>query len=165
MLTAVSVDHLGKKNKRYWLCKCDCGKYTVQCIGDLRAGKVKSCGCNRYEPLLKRNTIHGESKTRLYHIWRGIKTRCQNTNHGDYKNYGARGIEICNEWNNSYITFRNWALSNGYTDDLTIERKNVDGNYCPENCCWITKSEQVKNQRPRKKMCDRDEKGRFIKNA
>lgn len=89
-LTAVKVDHFGKRNKRYWLCKCACGKYTVQSVGDLRADKVKSCGCKRYIPLVKRNTTHGESKTRLYRIWRGMKTRCQNPNHGDYVDYGAR---------------------------------------------------------------------------
>ena len=76
-------------NRTYWICQCACGKYTVQSVGDLRAGKVKSCGCKRYIPLVKRNTTHGESKTRLYRIWRGMKTRCQNPNHGDYVDYGA----------------------------------------------------------------------------
>ena len=164
-LTAVKVDHLGKRNKRYWLCKCACGKYTVQSVGDLRAGKVKSCGCKRYIPLVKRNTTHGESKTRLYHIWRGMKTRCQNPNHGDYIDYGARGIKVCSEWDESYESFRDWAMSHGYSENLTIERNDVNGDYCPENCCWITKNEQAKNKRPRKSLCGRDKKGRFTKSA
>ena len=126
-LTAIKIDHLGFKNQRFWLCKCDCGNFTVQRISDLNAGKVKSCGCVRYKPLIDRNTSHNESKTRLYHIWRGIKTRCKNENHGDYKNYGGRGISICKEWEESYVAFRDWAMSNGYDDNLTIERKDVNG--------------------------------------
>ena len=94
-----------------------------------------------------------------------MKTRCQNPNHGDYENYGARGINVCNEWNDSYESFRGWAMSHGYSENLTIERNDVNGDYCPENCCWIAKSEQAKNKRPRKNFCDRDDKGRFVKSA
>ena len=94
-----------------------------------------------------------------------MKTRCQNPNHGDYADYGARGIKICSEWNESYKSFRDWAISHGYSENLTIERTDVNGDYCPENCCWITKSEQAKNKRPRKSLCDRDKKGRFVKSA
>ena len=144
---------------------CDCGNYTEQNLCDIEKGKVKSCGCKRYRDLSNRNRTHGESKTRLYRIWRGMKTRCQNSNHRDYIDYGARGISVCKKWDKSYKKFRDWALTHGYTDNLTIERKDVNGNYCPSNCCWIPKSEQAKNQRPRKQICDRDEKGRFVKNA
>lgn len=147
------------------LFRCSCGNETVQNLCDIEKGKVKSCGCKRYRDLSTRNKKHGEAGTRLYRIWRGIKTRCQNTSHKDYADYGMRGIVVCQEWNDSYESFRNWALSNGYKENLTIERKDVDGNYEPSNCCWITKSEQSKNQRPRKSLCKRDEHGRFIKNA
>ncbi len=151
--------------QRRCLFLCDCGNYTEQNLCDIEKGKVKSCGCKRYRDLSDRNRTHGESKTRLYHIWRGMKTRCQNSNHGDYVNYGARGISVCIEWDKSYKEFRDWALTHGYADNLTIERKDVNGNYSPSNCCWISKSEQAKNQRPRKQICDRDEKGRFVKSA
>lgn len=142
---------------------CECGSHTEQYYSNILNGRVKSCGCLRYKNLSKRNTKHGESGTRLYRIWRGIKTRCQNPNHGDYANYGARGIKVCNEWNCSFAAFKEWALANGYNDNLTIERMDVNGDYCPENCTWITKGQQVKNQRPKHMKCERDSKGRFTK--
>lgn len=89
----------------------------------------------------------GESRTRLYITWLGIKRRCFKENCKDYKNYGARGITICDSWLNDFFNFKDWAYKNGYDDNLTIERKNVDGNYCPENCTWIPMSEQSKNRR------------------
>ena len=93
--------------------------------------------------------IHGESKTRLYKIWKGIKERCHNPNNTAFRNYGGRGIGICDEWNgkNGYIPFREWALQNGYSDDLTIDRIDVNGNYAPSNCRWVTLTEQSRNKR------------------
>ena len=91
--------------------------------------------------------IHGDRWTRLYRIWQGMKTRCTNPNCKDYKDYGARGINVCEEWSKSYVTFKEWALTHGYKEDLTIERINVDDGYKPDNCKFITNEEQSYNKR------------------
>ena len=90
---------------------------------------------------------HGMRKTRLYRIWAGMKTRCFNELVKSYSDYGGRGIIVCEEWVSSFLSFADWANNNGYSDELTIERKEVNGNYEPSNCCWIPKSEQCKNRR------------------
>jgi hypothetical protein len=99
--------------------------------------------------VVKRSKIHGKSRagSRLYRIWKNMKTRCFNQKVKSYKDYGGRGITICDEWCNSFEAFETWALSNGYADDLTIDRINNDWNYCPDNCKWATKKEQANNKR------------------
>lgn len=101
----------------------------------------------RKETHVKPNLKTGESSTRLYATWLGMKRRCTKSNCPDFKNYGGRGIKICDDWMKDFLAFKEWAYSNGYNDDLTIERINVNGNYEPENCTWITLSEQSKNKR------------------
>lgn len=93
------------------------------------------------------NCTHGLSKTRLYRIFKKMKDRCYLPSTDSYKYYGARGIKICDEWLSDFTKFYNWALENGYADDLTIDRKNVDGNYEPSNCKWATPKEQGNNRR------------------
>ena len=106
-----------------------------------------------------------KTRRRIYNCWYNNLQKCNNPNHSSYKNYGGRGIKVCDEWVNSFEVFRVWALHNGYKDNLTIDRVDVNGDYCPENFCWITKIDQAKNKRPRKSLCNRDEKGRFVKSA
>ena len=107
---------------------------------DLGSGKkCKSCGCNK-------NKIHGESKTKLYNVWKAMKQRCSNPNYKQYKDYGGRGITICPEWTNDYTKFKDWALNNGYTKGLQINRIENDGNYEPSNCEWITPAKNAQNR-------------------
>lgn len=135
-----------------WDCKCNCGNMLYGARPrSLRHGTTASCGCLKEEQnmhnLGEKRTTHGKTNTRLYGIWCHIKERCNNPNSPAYKNYGARGISICDEWCNNFQSFYNWAMSHGYEDNLSVERIDVNGNYCPENCCWIPIEEQAKNKR------------------
>lgn len=142
------VKHLGSddQNQALWLCKCDCGNEHIVTGHNLIRGRTKSCGCLKNELSSKRLKTHGKSKTRLYDIWIAMKQRCYNTNHSHYKNYGERGILICDEWKNSFEVFAKWAFENGYNNNLTIDRININGNYEPSNCRWISNFEQQQNR-------------------
>jgi len=135
------------REKRRFLCRCDCGAVKVIKLNSLRTGKTKSCGCLLVERRLK----HGFFGTKQYTVWHDMKQRCLNPNEKWFKNYGARGITICKEWLDPKV-FCEWALMNGYQDNLTIERIDNNGNYCPENCKWIPGEEQHKNTRRNRKI-------------
>jgi len=151
-----------KNSQAVWLCRCACGNECEIRSHSLLAGDTKSCGCLKMERIKQTkksgnnnpNFKHGDTVkrklNRLFTVWCGMKQRCLDKNSGNYKYYGGRGIKIYNEWKNNYLSFKNWALFHGYKAGLTIDRINNNEGYCPENCQWITNSENlIKSHRER----------------
>jgi hypothetical protein len=147
MLTAIKLVGKNEKHQGLWECVCDCGNHRIVPLPYLTSGGYTSCGCVTKQKLHDIFTRHGDSYTRLYNTWRNMKYRCLNQNADCYANYGGRGIKVCNEWIDSYETFRDWALLNGYSDDLTLDRKDNDGDYEPSNCRWVSYIVQNNNRR------------------
>lgn len=142
-----------------WLCQCECGNYVKASANKLKTGHTKSCGCLKREFSIGDKTrTHGLRKsTRLYHIYATMKQRCNNPNNSQYKNYGGRGIRVCDEWNhkNGFESFYKWAIGAGFDESKTwqeqsIDRIDVNGNYEPSNCRWVTNLEQQRNKRTSK---------------
>lgn len=158
-LTVVDVEY---KCVRKFKCRCDCGNIYYAVPHDLEDGSVKSCGCLKDD--ISENAV---SYDRLYKVWQDMKIRCGNEKCKGYRNYGGRGITICDEWKNNYRAFKEWAYSNGYNEnaefgECTIDRIDVNGNYEPSNCRWITIQEQQKNKRPSSEWKKRNIKRRSL---
>lgn len=159
--TRVSMDFIGYENEdiivtslsdeksgdeRLWNYRCKhCGKENRSTKGNIRRG-MATCKCIHYKRVSEGESLRGRN-TKIYSIWCGMKDRCFNPNSKAYKYYGGRGITVCDEWKTDFELFYDWSIKNGYKDDFSIERKNVNGNYCPENCEWIPFEKQARNKR------------------
>lgn len=137
----------GTKRETYCVARCKCGKVSIVAIPHLKSGASRNCGCVRKTTLRASARSHGESKTPLYRVWKGMRERCQNQNHRGYHYYGGRGISVCAEWDESYQSFSEWAVANGWKKGLTVDRIDTDGNYSPWNCRIVSNQENCNNKR------------------
>ena len=140
------IKYTDKRNNRgvVWLCRCDCGNLIYVRSTSLVDKNTQSCGCLHKERLEQARFKHGDYGTRLYATYHRMKNRCLNPNNKNYKYYGGKGVQICPKWKENYLAFKKWALANGYKSGLTIDRIDNDGDYSPQNCQFITQSENSK---------------------
>lgn len=160
-LTVLKQAGRSKDRHILWECICDCGKTVVVQSNLLKGNHTKSCGCGQKDAVTKHGDCRVKSQSRLYLVWRSMIARCEHPNRKEYVYYGGRGIKVCQEWK-KYITFKEWALANGYDEnadfgDCTIDRINVDGDYEPSNCRWVDMATQNRNKRPRADMRGEEE--------
>lgn len=148
-LVAVGEDYDDEKRQTLVVAECDCGE--VREILFRNWGRTKSCGCLQRDRASETFKKHGQGTSRLYKVWTGMKQRCENPNKDSYAGYGARGVYVCDEWQD-FEVFAAWAEENGYDGKLDIDRIDNDGSYSPENCHWVTRSENLRNTRRSRKL-------------
>lgn len=149
-LTAIRYVGKSKTGRAYYEWKCDCGNITIAQYSNVISGNTISCGCEGKKIIKKRNKKHGHSRSHLYKIYYHMRYRCYNPNKDNYKDYGGRGIYVCDEWMdpiNGFMNFYNWSMNNGYQKGLSIDRIDNDGPYAPWNCRWVTSKVQSNNTR------------------
>lgn len=152
VMEKAGVKNQGKKgSKSLWLCKCDCGNEKIVLRNSLVSGNTHSCGCLEKETKETIHLKHGMAKTRIWSIWVNMKDRCERKSNKSFMYYGGKGIKVCDEWKKDFKSFYNWSMLNGYTDELTIDRINCQGDYEPNNCRWETMKKQVRNRSITKK--------------
>lgn len=155
-------EYKNERSQVICICKCDCGNESKVPLYKLKSGRIKSCGCMKSKLISDACKKHGGRQTNLYSKWCGIKRRCFNKNDSHYESYGGRGISMCDEWKESFSEFEKWAKQNVYKKGLSLERIDVNGDYCPSNCTWIKLEEQAKNKRNTVKILYNGEQKRMI---
>ena len=148
-MTVIGLDTDRQSNKTYWMCQCECGTLKSCRADSLKQGAIVSCGCKKKAQdkiNLTKHHSHKQSGTRLYYSWQDMKKRCYNEGNSRYANYGGRGIKVCDEWKNDFTAFYQWAINNGYSETMTLDRINVDGDYEPSNCRWADIKTQCNNR-------------------
>lgn len=144
-LTVLNYEYSTKGGKRMWRCVCDCGNESLVQTSNLTTGHIKHCQQCGYKALAEKRTTHGKRRTNLYTKWCSMRRRCEEKSCKSYKYYGAKGIKVCEEWKDPEKFFA-WAESHGYEEGLEIDRIDVKGDYCPENCRFITRIENANNK-------------------
>ena len=146
-LTVIELIGRDEFSHKLWRCKCDCGNEKVVTTSSLTQKHTTSCGCYYHEYMSATKSTHRMSETKLFKVYTQMKKRCFNEKDKSYPYYGARGIGVCSEWVDNPQSFFTWALSNGYEEGLTLDRINTNGDYEPDNCRWVTRTEQMRNIR------------------
>ena len=172
-LTALNFSHKDKNRKTYWDFQCDCGAIKTLRLDQVKSGNTKSCGCwkkitdeknmNRKGSVAKYADLGPIKDCNLYSRWLGIKNRCYNVHFKQYKDYGGRGIKVCDEWLYNFKAFYDWSIENGYSQELQIDRINNDGNYEPNNCRWVTRKVNMNNTRRNRKYANTEVNNQIAK--